>query len=90
MGPYEAQIFGTRLRSQNGTSLMFIKLWIRFPLSAAADVKSFRGQLTDLWAAPLSTAAGYFSPNPHTWSQKLGHILARVQDFDVTAGEDVS
>lgn len=42
-----------RLKSQNGTSLMFSKVSIRFPFSAVADVKSVRGELTYFWAAPF-------------------------------------
>lgn len=45
--------FCTRLKSQNGTSLMFSKLLIRLPFSAVADVKSVRGELTYFWAAPF-------------------------------------
>lgn len=45
--------FRTRLKSQNGTSLMLSKVSIRLPLSAVADVKSVRGELTYFWAAPF-------------------------------------
>lgn len=45
--------FCTRLKSQNGTSLMLSKVSIRLPLSAVADVKSVRGELTYFWAAPF-------------------------------------
>lgn len=83
--------FCTRLKSQNGRSLMFSKLLIRLPFSAVADVKSVRGELTYFWAAPFKLpSATSHQTLMQTWWQKLCPILKGVQGFDVTTREDLS